>query len=59
MGKESGNFQTALDVNEKRRQFIDVDNFSSMGLGFLNPTLRLNGWDVTSFSMQLGNRMDR
>ena len=49
----------ALDVKEKRRQFIDVDNLSSMGLGFLNLALRLNGWYVTSFFMQLGNRKDR
>ena len=26
---------------------------------FLNPTLRLNSWDVTSFCMQLGNKEDR
>ena len=27
-----------------------------MDLGFFNPTLRLNSWDVTSFCMQVRNR---
>ena len=37
--------------------FINVMK-SSIGLGFLKPTLRLRCWDVTSFCMQLGNRED-
>ena len=29
------------------------ENRSSIGLGFLNPMLKLKCWDVTSFRMQL------
>ena len=32
---------------------------SSIGLGFLNPTLRLKRWDVMSFCMQLENIEDK
>ena len=32
---------------------------SSIGLDFLNPTLKLKRWDVTSFRMQLENIEDR
>ena len=32
---------------------------SSIGLGFLNPTLRLKCWDETLFCMQLENIEDR
>ena len=28
---------------------LDRSSFSSIGLGFFNPTLRLQCWDVTSF----------
>ena len=44
---------TVLDIHQ------GAHSNSSIGLGFLNPPLRLNSWDVTSFCMQLRNREDR
>ena len=38
--------------------YIHDQCFSSMGLGFLNPTLRLNSWDMTSFCKQEIERID-
>ena len=45
--------------NIQKWRHISRGGRSSIGLGFLNPTLRLRRWDVMSLCMQLRNREDR
>ena len=46
------------EMDRYQKEVIQVST-SSVGLGFLNPALRLRRWDMTSFCMQLGNKEDK